>query len=132
MSRNSGRAALGGCFGVLAGGFLAGVVGFMLADSYQPNGPFDLTRLYVVLIAVVIGVFGGAALGSALAVRLGGGSARVTEPLPRETFAAPEPPRESTAEELARLKARVTELEERMRSEEQYTDRSGHRPGPHQ
>jgi hypothetical protein len=71
MGNKSGLAALGGCLGVVAGMFLGGVVGFMLADSYQPTGFLDLGRFVILSIAIVLGAIGGAALGAGLAVRLG-------------------------------------------------------------
>ncbi len=71
MGKKSGLAALGGCLGVSAGMFIGGVVGFLLADSYQPVSFLDLGRLVILSIAILLGGIGGASIGAGLAVRLG-------------------------------------------------------------
>ena len=71
MGNKSGLAALGGCLGVVAGMFIGGGVGFIFADSYQPTGFLDLTRLVILSIAVLLGAVGGATIGAGLAFRLG-------------------------------------------------------------
>jgi hypothetical protein len=71
MGNKSSLAALGGCLGVVAGMSIAGVVGFMLADSYQPASFLDLGRLFIFSIAIALGAVGGATIGAGLAVRLG-------------------------------------------------------------
>jgi hypothetical protein len=119
MGRNAGRAALGGCLGAVIGIVLGGGLGYLLADAYQPEGFFDFTRVFILFLAILLGAIGGAALGAAIAAR-----SRADESIPMPDIPAPEArpgppaPPESTDAELARLKERVAELEERKRREE--------------
>lgn len=71
MSGNAGRAAVGGCLGVVLGGILGGVIGFLIADSHHPQTIFDATRPFILLTGVALGAISGAAAGAAVAVRIG-------------------------------------------------------------
>jgi hypothetical protein len=120
MSRSAGRAAFGGCLGVVLGGILGGVIGFLIADAYQPQNIFDTTRLVILLMGIAFGAISGAAIGAAVAVRLGPSRSQVIpDALIRPDHKDSRSPQESMETELARLKERMAELEERKRREEQ-------------
>jgi hypothetical protein len=134
MSDKQGRAVGGSCLGGVLGGVLGVIVGGFLgpvlmgAGQQKTNTIFDLSGICVGFIGLlvgagiggIIGAIGGSVLGVGVATRSrpDENAALPDTPLP----AAPnslELPEESTETELARLKERMAELEERKRREEQ-------------
>jgi hypothetical protein len=134
MSDKQARAVGGSCLGGVLGGVLGVIVGGLLgpvlmgAGQQKTNTIFDLSDICVGFlglligagIAGIIGAIGGSVFGAGVATRSrrNENAALPDTPLPTAPNSL-QLPQESTETELARLKERMTDLEERKRREEQ-------------